>query len=154
MRRWCCCTAWTRPTSTVRGPLDIPLLDGGTRSFVRRAGNWLVLRSGKPVLLIEQQGKKLSALPSASREDVAAAVSRLPSLCEGNRATQAQVDGGRVEWTAGTTTEGRELLEAAGFVRDYQGMTLYAVLALTVSPAPRPGPPAGSSPSATGPRRE
>jgi hypothetical protein len=25
-----------------------------------------------------------------------------------------------------TTTEGRELLEAAGFVRDYQGMTLYA----------------------------
>jgi hypothetical protein len=25
-----------------------------------------------------------------------------------------------------TTTEGRELLEAAAFVRDYQGMTLYA----------------------------
>ena len=25
-----------------------------------------------------------------------------------------------------TTTAGRELLEAAGFVRDYQGMTLYA----------------------------
>src|SRR5437868_6291410 len=66
-------------------PLDIPLLDGGTRSFVRRAGNWLVLRAGKPVLLIEQQGKKLSALPSASREDVAAAVARLPSLCDGNR---------------------------------------------------------------------
>ena len=25
-----------------------------------------------------------------------------------------------------TATEGRELLETAGFVRDYQGMTLYA----------------------------
>jgi hypothetical protein len=25
-----------------------------------------------------------------------------------------------------TATEGRELLERAGFVRDYQGMTLYA----------------------------
>jgi hypothetical protein len=25
-----------------------------------------------------------------------------------------------------TASEGRELLEAAGFVRDYQGMTLYA----------------------------
>jgi hypothetical protein len=25
-----------------------------------------------------------------------------------------------------TLSEGRELLEAAGFVRDYQGMTLYA----------------------------
>lgn len=32
-----------------------------------------------------------------------------------------------MEWpTAVTTTEGRELLEAAGFVRNYQGITLYA----------------------------
>ncbi len=108
-------------------PLDIPLLDGGTRSFVRRAGNWLVLRAGKPVLLIEQQGKKLSALPSASREDVAAAVARLPSLCDGNRNVRHKLT--VEEWNGRpvTATEGRELLEAAGFVRDYQGMTLYAV---------------------------
>ena len=33
-----------------------------------------------------------------------------------------------VEWNGQqvTSTEGRELLEAAGFVRDYQSMTLYA----------------------------
>jgi ATP-dependent Lhr-like helicase len=108
-------------------PLDIPLLDGGTRQFVRRPGNWLVLRAGKPVLLIEQQGKKLSALPSASREDVAAAVARLPSLCDGNRNARHKLT--VEEWNGRpvTATEGRELLEAAGFVRDYQGMTLYAV---------------------------
>ena len=83
--------------------------------------------AGKPVLLIEQQGKKLSALPSASREDVAAAVARLPSLCDGNRNARHKLT--VEEWNGRpvTATEGRELLEAAGFVRDYQGMTLYAV---------------------------
>ena len=108
-------------------PLDVPLLDGGTRPLVRRAGNWLVLRAGKPVLLIEQQGKKLSALPSASRADVTAAVARLPALCDGKRNPRHKLT--VEEWNGQpvTTTEGRELLEAAGFVRDYQGMTLYAV---------------------------
>lgn len=108
-------------------PLDIPLLDGGTRSFSRRGNNWIVLRAGKPVLLIEQQGKRLTALPTASRADIAAAVGCLPSLCaaNGNVRHRLTVD----EWNGQpvTTTEGRELLEAAGFVRDYQGMTLYAV---------------------------
>ena len=107
-------------------PLDIPLLDGGTRSFTRRAGNWLVLRAGKPILLIEQQGRKLTALASASKEDIEAAVGCLPALCEGHGARhKLTVD----EWNGQpvTTTEGREHLEKAGFVRDYQGMTLYAV---------------------------
>jgi ATP-dependent Lhr-like helicase len=108
-------------------PLDIPLLDGGTRSFVRRPGNWLVLRAGRPVLLIEQQGKKLTALASASREDVKAAVACLPSLCEGNRNPRHKLTVDEWNGQPVTTTEGRELLEEAGFVRDYQGMTLYAV---------------------------
>ena len=43
-------------------PFDIALLDGGTRPLLRRAGNWLVLRAGRPLLLVEQQGKKLTAL--------------------------------------------------------------------------------------------
>ena len=62
-------------------PFDVALLDGGVRSLLRRAGNWLTLRAGRPVLLIEQQGHRLTALPSASREDVAAAVACLPDLC-------------------------------------------------------------------------
>ena len=106
-------------------PFDVPLLDGGVRSLLRRAGNWLTLRAGRPVLLIEQQGQRLTALPSASREDVTAAVACLPDLC-GRGPTRHKL---RVEEWNGrpvTATEGRELLEAAGFVRDYQGMTLYA----------------------------
>jgi ATP-dependent Lhr-like helicase len=106
---------------------DIPLLDGGTRPLIRRAGNWLVIRGGRPVLLIEQQGRRLTALASASRSDVTAAVACLPELCSADgtkRPHKLTVD----EWNSGpvTASEGRELLEAAGFVRDYQGMTLYA----------------------------
>jgi ATP-dependent Lhr-like helicase len=109
-------------------PLDVALLDGGTRPLSRRAGNWLVLRSGKPVLIVEQQGKRLTALASASRADVAAAVARLPSVldCDQGMAVGRKLT--VVEWNgqAVTATEGRDLLEAAGFVRDYQSMTLYA----------------------------
>jgi ATP-dependent Lhr-like helicase len=109
-------------------PLDIPLLDGGTRSFVRRPGNWLVIRGGRPVLLIEQQGKKITALASASRDDVAAAVACLPGILDGDRSLGVRHKLTVQEWNGRpvTTTEGKELLEATGFVRDYQVMTLYA----------------------------
>jgi ATP-dependent Lhr-like helicase len=106
-------------------PLDIPLLDGGTRSFVRRPGNWLTIRAGRPVLLVEQQGKRLTALASASREDVAAAVACLPAILErGEGRHKVTVE----EWNRQpvTASEGCAPLEAAGFVRDYQAMTLYA----------------------------
>jgi ATP-dependent Lhr-like helicase len=108
-------------------PFDVPLLDGGTRPLQRRAGNWLVLRAGRPVLLAEQQGRRLTALPSASRDDVTAAVACLPGLLEGTRGAglrKVTVE----EWNGQpvTGTEGRALLEAVGFVRDYNGLTLYA----------------------------
>jgi ATP-dependent helicase Lhr and Lhr-like helicase len=108
-------------------PLDVPLLDGGTRPFTRRPGNWLVLRAGRPVLLIEGQGKRLTALASASRDDLTAATALLPSLTDGTRNPRSRLT--VEEWNGQpvTTTVGKELLEAAGFVRDYQGMTLYAV---------------------------
>ena len=62
-------------------PFDVPLLDGGTRPLFRRAGNWLILRAGRPVLLVEQQGRKLTALASASRDDLTAATACLPGIC-------------------------------------------------------------------------
>jgi ATP-dependent Lhr-like helicase len=104
-------------------PLDIPLLDNGSRSFARRLGNWLVLRAGRPILLIEQQGRRLTALTSASRTDLQDAVACLAKLSDGP-GHKVVVD----TWNECgiTATEGRELLEAAGFVRDYQGMVLYA----------------------------
>jgi len=109
-------------------PFDVPLLDGGTRPLTRRAGTWLTVRAGRPVLLVEGQGKRLTALASASREDVAAAVACLPSILDANRGLAGRHKLTVDEWNGQpvTTTEGRELLEAAGFVRDYQGMTLYA----------------------------
>jgi ATP-dependent Lhr-like helicase len=109
-------------------PFDVPLLDGGARPFLRRPGNWLVLKAGRPVLLVEQQGKKLTALASASRDDVVASVGCLPgifahqtSLTARHKLSVEEYNGQPV-----TTSPGRELLEAAGFVRDYQCMTLYA----------------------------
>jgi ATP-dependent Lhr-like helicase len=109
-------------------PFDIPLLHGGTRPFVRRAGNWLVLKAGRPVLLIEQQGKRLTALPSASQDDVSAAVARLPDILNADHGLAARRKLSVAEWNGQpvTATAGKPLLEAAGFVRDYQELTLYA----------------------------
>jgi ATP-dependent Lhr-like helicase len=110
-------------------PFDIPLLDGGTRPLLRRPGNWLIVRAGRPLLLIEQHGKRLSALASASRDDVTAAVACLPGIFDNRRGPSARHKLTVEEWNGQpvTSSEGRELLEAAGFVRDYQAMTLYAV---------------------------
>ena len=104
----------------------MPLLDGGTRPFVRRAGSWLVQRAGRPVLLIEQQGRRLTALPSASADDLAAAVACLPGMCGANGVTRHKLTVDEWNGQPVTTSPGRELLEAAGFLNDYQGMTLYA----------------------------
>ncbi len=108
-------------------PFDLALLDGGTRALLRRAGNWVVIKAGRPVLVIEQHGKRLTAL-AAARADLAAAVACLPALLTSD---QGLAGGHRLtvaEWNGrpATATDGRELLEAAGFVRDYQSMTLYA----------------------------
>jgi ATP-dependent Lhr-like helicase len=109
-------------------PFDVNLLDGGTRPLLRRPGNRLVLKAGRPVLLVEQQGKKLTALASASAADVAAAVARLPGIFEHQKSLAGRHKLTVEEWNGQgvTSSPGRELLEAAGFVRDYLGMTLYA----------------------------
>jgi ATP-dependent Lhr-like helicase len=109
-------------------PFDIALLDGGTRSLLRRSGHWLVLRAGRPVLIAEQQGRRLTALASASAADVARAVALLPDALESGRSLGRRHKVTVEEWNGKpvTSTEGKELLEAAGFVRDYRGMTRYS----------------------------
>ena len=84
-------------------PFDIPLLDGGTRPLAAPPGNWLVLRAGRPVLLVEQQGKRLTALPSASRDEVAAAdgVSAGDLRAQPRPDAAPQGDGGGMERPAG-----------------------------------------------------
>jgi len=108
-------------------PFDIPLLDGGTRPLLRRGGNWLVVRAGRPLLIIENQGRRLTALASASRDDIAAAAACLPRILDSDRGLDGRRKLTVEEWNGQpvTSTEARELLEATGFVRDYQSMTLY-----------------------------
>jgi ATP-dependent Lhr-like helicase len=110
-------------------PFDIGLIAGGDRPFHRRAGNWLVLRAGKPVLLIEQQGKRLTTLPSAPANEIERAVALLPSILAASPSRDLRHKLVVETWNEEpvTASAGKELLEHAGFVRDYQAMTLYAV---------------------------
>jgi ATP-dependent Lhr-like helicase len=109
-------------------PFDVALLDGGSRSLSRRPGNWLVQCAGRPVLLIEQRGERLTALASASREELAAAAACLPNILSRDQRRDVRHRLTVREWNGQpvTATAGRELLENAGFVRDYQSMTWYA----------------------------
>jgi ATP-dependent Lhr-like helicase len=111
------------------GPFDIAGADGEPRPFTRRSGNWLILRAGKPILVIENQGHRLSALAGTRKEDIAAAVACLPAILGRDKSLDVRRKLTVDEWNDQpvTATEGREYLEAAGFVRDYQSMTLYGV---------------------------
>ncbi|MBI3407961.1 MAG: DEAD/DEAH box helicase [Planctomycetes bacterium] len=113
----------------VGAPLDVPLLEGGARPFSRRESNWLVQAAGRPLLLIEQNGKRLTALQSASTEELTSATALLPQLLSRNQKRDYRHKLTVETWNEQpvTTTAGKDLLEPVGFVRDYQAMTLYAV---------------------------
>jgi len=96
--------------------------------IARRPGNWLVIRSGRPVLGVEAHGKRLLSMPQANQMELKSAVAQLRDLLRTGHGIHLR---GKVmveEWDGRPimASEGKELLEAAGFVRDYQGMTLYA----------------------------
>ena len=99
------------------------------RSFLRRAGNWLVVKAGRPVLLIEQHGKRLKTVPPATSDDLTQAVARLPELLRlmPSRDIRHKLTVETWNEQSITSSVGKELLEQVGFVRDYQAMTLYAV---------------------------
>ncbi len=100
-----------------------------TRPFLRRGGNWLVLHAGRPILAVEQNGKRLTPIGSPSRAHLAAAVACLPDMLRNKRHRDFRQKLTVEEWNGEpvTATAAKEMLEAAGFVRDYQAMTLYAV---------------------------
>jgi ATP-dependent Lhr-like helicase len=104
-------------------PLDIPLLDGGTARLVRIPGNYLVLRGGRPVLVIEAYGKRLSALASAAQSEVHDALSRVVELAGYRRQVlKVETYNGEPAWNSPAASR----LAALGFVREYPGMTYYA----------------------------
>ena len=48
-------------------PLDIELLEGGVARLPRGSGNFLVMSDGRPVLVMESDGKRLTGLSWADR---------------------------------------------------------------------------------------
>jgi hypothetical protein len=58
---------------------------------------------------------------------LAAAIARLPDVLDRNTGVRHKLT--VAEWNGRpvTSSEGKELLEGVGFVRDYREMTLYAV---------------------------
>jgi ATP-dependent Lhr-like helicase len=114
-------------------PFDIELLDGGTARLPRAPGNFLVIQAGRPILIIEAFGKRLTGLPWAAQSDLEAALKFLPSLTGPSRRIF------KVEMYNGSPAVDSPVaarLAELGFVRDYPGMTYYAGWATTLVESP------------------
>jgi ATP-dependent Lhr-like helicase len=104
-------------------PLDIELLGNGTARLPRLPGNSLVLRRGRPVLIIESHAKRLTALPSSSQADIDSALNFLPNLTgPARRVLKVETYNGAAVIDSAAAPRLAEL----GFVRDYPGMAYYA----------------------------
>ena len=104
-------------------PLDIDLLEGGTARLPRSPGNFLVLSGGRPILIVEAFGKRLTGLASASNDELKDAVGLLPRLARPSRRVL------KVETYNGAPTLASPAvpwLTDVGFVRDPPGMAFYA----------------------------
>jgi ATP-dependent Lhr-like helicase len=104
-------------------PFDIELLGGGTARLPRLPGNSIVLRRGRPVLVIESYARRLTGLPTSAQSDIDEALSFLPSLAGSNRRV-LKVETYNAAPVIGSVIADR--LAKLGFVRDYPGMTYYA----------------------------
>jgi ATP-dependent Lhr-like helicase len=104
-------------------PFDIELLDGGSARLPRLPGNFLVLKNGRPALLIEAHGKRLTGLAWSSQSVIDSALILLPGLTgPARRVLKVETYNGR---PAAECVAAAKLLEL-GFVRDYPGMAYYA----------------------------
>jgi ATP-dependent Lhr-like helicase len=104
-------------------PFDIPLLEGGTARLVRAAGNFVVFNAGRPVLIVEARGRRLTGLASASEAELRLALALLPSLAgAGRRALKVET----YNTAATLASPAAPWLSDLGFVRDPPGMVYYA----------------------------
>jgi ATP-dependent Lhr-like helicase len=104
-------------------PFDVPLLEGGTARLIRSAANYVVFNAGRPVLIVEAYGKRLTGLGSASESELRAAVGLLTTLAGPSRRVL------KVEAynnAATLASPAASWLAEIGFVRDHPGMTYYA----------------------------
>jgi ATP-dependent Lhr-like helicase len=103
-------------------PWDVELLEGGALRLPRVPGNFIAMRAGRPVLIIEANGKRLTGLPWASRVDIDSALELLPGLTgPSRRALKVELYNGLPTLESPAASRLAEL----GFVRDYPGMAYY-----------------------------
>jgi len=102
--------------------LDIPLLEGGTARLPRQPSNYLILIAGRPVLIVESGGKRLTGLGSASERELRGAMALLPGLASPSRRVLKVETYNTVATLAGPAAP---WLAEAGFVRDPPGMAFY-----------------------------
>ena len=104
-------------------PLDIPLLEGGTARLNQGASNLLVLIAGRPVLIIEGYGKRLTGLASASEPEIRRSLSLLLNLAGPSRRV-LKVE--TYNTAAALASPVSPWLTELGFVRDPPGLAYYA----------------------------
>jgi ATP-dependent Lhr-like helicase len=104
-------------------PLDVPLLEGGTARLSRSSANFLVVIAGRPILIVEAGGRRLTGLASASEAELRSAIGLLPSLAgAGRRVVKVET----YNTAATLASPAAPWLAEAGFVRDPPGMAFYA----------------------------
>ncbi len=104
-------------------PLDVELLDGGVARLPRIAGNFLAIRDGRPVLIVEAYGKRLTGLPWASQTDIDSALKLLTTLTgPARRILKVEL----YNSVPAAESPAAARLTEAGFVRDYPAMAYYA----------------------------
>jgi ATP-dependent Lhr-like helicase len=103
-------------------PWDVELLDGGAHRLPRLRGNFIAMRGGRPVLIVESNGKRLTGLPWASQADIDSALDLLPGLTgPTRRALKVELYNG----SPALESPAAPRLSELGFVRDYPGMAYY-----------------------------
>ncbi len=126
-------------------PLDVELLDGGSARLPRVAGNFLAIGDGRPVLIVESYGKRLTGLPWASPAAIDSALKLLPTLTgPGQRILKVELyngdaRGGEPDRRPAGRAGLRPRLSRDGLLRGLGG--LGRRLALIVGPQARPGDP-------------
>jgi hypothetical protein len=120
--------------SVASDPVESATTDQPASSEVawsRRAGNWLVTKAGRVILAIESQGKRLWPSPAAKEEELYDAVQVLADMLKTGHGVDLRSRIVVEAWNGqpAVSSPARVLLEAVGFVRDYQAMSLYAAWA-------------------------
>jgi ATP-dependent Lhr-like helicase len=114
-------------------PFDVELLEGGVARLPRLPGNYLVVRAGRPVLIVESYGRRLTGLPWASSDEIDRALELLPGLAGPTRRIL------KIESYNGSPTLESPVasrLVELGFVRDYPGMAYYPGWSATPAGSP------------------